>query len=272
MGAGARSRTALLTAAYRARTPELSRDPWAALLAGDEGAALATRYDAVNPHGALYTAVRTGFIDEEVARALDRGVAQVVLLGAGLDTRAARLARPGVRFFEVDRAESQADKLARLRALAAYPIDAAVYVACELGRDDFIDRLSASGFRADAPSFFIWEGVTFYLDESAVRATLGRVARGTHARTVIVFDYVERKLAERRSRREEDRAMLALLDELGEPFTFGMNDSTPLLYETGFRHVRTVSFDQACLSLTGTYERSRAFRFQHLAVASREAP
>ena len=52
-------------------------------------------------------------------------------------------------------------------------------------------------------------------------------------------------------------------------FLFGTNDPLPMLHECGFRHVRSVSFDQACLSLTGTYERSRQFRFQHIVHASR---
>lgn len=272
MNPGQPSQTAVMVCAYRARHPELCHDAWAAALAGDDGPAIARRYDQVNPHTGLYIGVRTAFIDAEVRRALREGVDQVVLLGAGLDTRAERLAAPGVRFFEVDRPETQTDKLARLRALERYPVTAATYVSCDLGREDFIDRLLACGFSAARPAFFIWEGVTMYLTEAAVRATLRRVADGAHPRSTIVFDSIERKLAEGRSTREKDKDMLALLADLGEPITFGVNDVTPLLHEEGFRHIRTVSFDQACLTFTGTYERERAFRFSHLVMATREPP
>ena len=272
MNPGERSRTAVLVAGYRARHPELCHDPWAAALAGDEGPDLTRRYDAVNPHAGLYIGVRTAWIDAEVRRALESGVDQVVLLGAGLDVRAARLARPGVRFFEVDREETQQDKLARVRALDGYPVDAATYVRCDLGREDFIERLLACGFSAAKPAFFIWEGVTMYLSEAAVRATLSRVAAGAHPRSAIVFGAIERRLAEGRSTREKDQDMLALLADLGEPITFGCNDLTPLLFECGYRHVRTTSFDEATLTLTGTYERERAFRFQHLVLASKAPP
>lgn len=268
------SRTAVLTAALRAEHPDLCRDPWAAALSGQEGRALAGRYQAVNPHAGLYTAVRTAFIDDEVLSAIARGVDQVVLLGAGLDSRAARLARPGVRFFEVDRPASQADKLRRARAVPGYPLSAACHVPCELGRADFLEALAEAegAFDAARPALIVWEGVSFYLTEAAVRATLRRVAEGCHPRTTIVFDYVEKKLVEGRSTRAEDNALLELLAGEGEPFLFGVNDPLPLLFQEGYRHVRTVSFDQACLSLTGTWERERAFRFQHMALASREAP
>ena len=43
-------------------------------------------------------------------------------------------------------------------------------------------------------------------------------------------------------------------------------------YEEGFRYVNVTSFDELCLTLTGTYDRARKFRFQHIAVASRTRP
>jgi hypothetical protein len=57
-----------------------------------------------------------------------------------------------------------------------------------------------------------------------------------------------------------------------EPIRFGTNDPLPMLFEAGFRHVRSQSFDEICLSLTGTYLRERAFRFQHVCFASRARP
>lgn len=62
------------------------------------------------------------------------------------------------------------------------------------------------------------------------------------------------------------------VDRLGERIVFGTNDPLPMLYEEGFRHVRSVSFDEACLSLTGTYDRAREFRFQRIVLASRTRP
>jgi methyltransferase (TIGR00027 family) len=264
------SRTALMVAAYRARASArekpLVSDPWAAALAGPEGAAIATEVDSFLKDRELWIAVRTAFLDDEVVRWPG---AQVVILGAGLDTRAARLRRPGIRFFEVDQPASQRDKLARLAKLDRYPRDAATYVACDFEKDDFLERLRASGFDADAPALFIWEGVTPYLHEPAIRATLRRIAHGCHPETTLLFDHFTKSFVERKTRTDVDAKAHELVDALGERFVFGTNDPLPMLYEEGFRHVRSVSFDEATLSLTGTYDRERAFRFQRIVLASR---
>jgi methyltransferase (TIGR00027 family) len=272
----AASKTALLVAAYRAReTAEggICHDPWAGALAGDEGRALAERYDRSNPHMQLWTAVRTAFIDERVRRALraPQLIRQVVILGAGLDTRAARLAADGVRFFEVDRAATQQDKLARLEWARGYPVDCARYVTCDFEAEDFVERLAAEGFRTGEPALVVWEGVTPYLTDGAVRATLRRIAGGLAAESVLVFDHLRKKIVRGELRDTADLESRDFVADLGEPLRFGVDDVLPLLYEEGFRHLRTTSFDEACLALTGTYLRERKFRFQGMAVASRAA-
>jgi len=272
----AASRTAALVAAYRGRAtgrPDpVCNDPWAAELAGDAGRSFAAQFDEAFPHGELWVALRTWFLDARVALAMDAGVAQVVILGAGLDTRAARLARPGVRFFEVDHPSSQAHKLAAVAALEGYPRDAASYVGCDFEKEDFLTRLEAGGFRVDAPAVIVWEGVTYYLTEGAVRSTLRRIAEGCHAASLVMFDLVRRRLVTGDVRDPGDRATGQVVAGLGEPLRFGIDDVLPLLAEEGFRFVATASFDELCLARTGTYERRRKFRFQHVAIASRGAP
>ena len=278
MSERAASRTALLVAAYRARATQrpqpLIADPWAPALAGPEGEALASRLDAFLPHRELWVAVRTAFLDQQVL-SRTRGASalkQVVLLGAGLDTRAARLATPGVQFFEVDHPASQRDKREGLARLAGYPVDAARYVACDFERDDFLVQLSRAGFRADEPSLVLWEGVTPYLQEDAVRATLRRVATGFDSGTVLIFDHFLKRVVEAEAAPVKDVSTRAFVEELGERFVFGTNDPIPMLYEAGFRHVRSLSFDEACLTFTGTYAREREFRFQRIVLASRACP
>lgn len=277
------SRTALLVAAYRARATRrdnaLISDPWAEGLAGPDGEALAAKVDGFLNERELWIAVRTAYLDEQVVRwthpepsaaAATAGAAsrQVVLLGAGLDARAARFAQPGVRFFEVDQPASQAEKLARIRSLDRYPASAATYVACDFEKHDFLDRLVQAGFDASAPALIVWEGVTYYLQESAIRATLRRIATACEPRSVLLFDHFTRGFVEGATRADADQQTRALVEELGERFVFGTNDPLPMLYEEGFRHVRSTSFDEICLSVTGTYKRERQFRFQRIVVAS----
>ena len=62
--------------------------------------------------------------------------------------------------------------------------------------------------------------------------------------------------------------MKGIIEELGEPMQFGIDDPTPLMAECGYRFLRTVSFDELALEYTGTYARARFFRFQSIALAS----
>ena len=270
------SRTALMVTAFRARASArddaVCDDPWSAGLAGSDGHKYARRFDVAFPHMELWVACRTRFFDECVGHFVSRGVGQVVVLGAGFDTRAARLRREGVRFFEVDHPATGREKLRRLERLDGYPIDAATYVPCDFEREDFLEQLGAHGFLRDQPALLLWEGVSPYLTRSAVQQTLDRVARGCHPASVLGFDYFSSRLSEGARIRDEDKAVLDALADFGEPVRFGTNDAVPLLYEAGFRHVRTIGFDEICLTYTGTWEYERAFRFQRIALSSRTPP
>ena len=261
-----------MVAALRARATEREtpffRDPWARALAGPEGFADADLYEKRVPSAELYMSLRAAFLDREAGRWLDRGIGSVVLLGAGFDTRAARLGRPGVRFFEVDHPATQADKRARLAEVPGYPVDNATYVPCDFETEDFADRLAAAGHRMDAPALLIWEGVTYYLEEAAVRATLRRVAQRLHPRSIIAFDHVSERLLAGQTRSAELSAGKERVAEMGEPLRFGVDDALPLLYEEGMRRVHSTGFEEIALSLTGTYERMRMFSHMHVVVAS----
>jgi methyltransferase (TIGR00027 family) len=273
----AASQTALMVCAYRARASRwdapLFVDPWAAALAGDEGDDLARTLDARFPPMGLWLALRVAYLDRLVGLAVDRlGARQIVILGAGYDTRAARLPRAGVTYYEVDHPATQSAKRARLARLDGYPVDAARYVSCDFERDDPIDRLVAAGFRADDVALVLWEGVVPYLTEDAVRATATRLAEGLDPRTLLAFDFLGRKLVEGKNLSPGDHATRAMVADVGEPLRYGTNDVLPLLAAAGFRWVRVMNFDELALELIGDYQRERTFRFQQLALASRTAP
>ena len=113
-----------------------------------------------------------------------------MILGAGLDARAARLAREGVRFFEVDQSASQADKRERLSRFEDYPVDATTFVSCDFEQDDFVELLEAAGLQRTTPTCFVWEGVIYYLAEAAARSTLRRLAAEFDPGSLLIFDYL----------------------------------------------------------------------------------
>ncbi len=267
------SRTALFICAYRARASArvgaFISDPWAARLAGADGLALADSVDRVYPHMELWTAVRTAYIDALVRHfvAPPQSFAQVVLLGAGFDTRAARLSAPGVKFFEVDHLQSQVQKRARVYSIEGYPRDAAELVTCDFAKEKATAALARSSFDPKKPAIVLWEGVTAYLPEAAVRGTLKALAADLDPRSVVVFDHLLKKNSDPNNEALKTQAQ-GFVADLGEPVMWGTNDPVPLLYEEGMRWVRSASFDELCLQYTGTYARERQFRFQRVAICS----
>jgi methyltransferase (TIGR00027 family) len=134
---------------------------------------------------------RKRYIDDKLNEALGN-IDAVVVLGAGLDTRAYRLARRSdIPVFEVDLPVNiERKKAAVQRAMGAVPASVRL-VPLDFERDDLIGALTGCGYRPDARTFFIWEGVTQYLTEDAVRATLGAL-QASPAGSRLVFTYVRK--------------------------------------------------------------------------------
>ncbi len=271
------SQTALMVCAYRARASRsaapLFVDPWAEALAGEDGHALARAFDAHWPAMELWLALRVAYFDRLIGVMTDRpGVRQVVILGAGYDTRAARLPYSGVRYFEVDHADTQAAKRARLAALPGYPVAAATYAPCDFERQDPIEALVAAGLAPREPTLVIWEGVVPYLTDAAVRATATSLARGLDPRSLVAFDVPGKNIAAGQQLTAQDHALRDYIHGLAEPVRFGADHLTPLLADCGFGWVRAVTFDELALEAGAGYDRDRGFRFQRIVLAAAGRP
>ena len=134
-------------------------------------------------------ACRKRFIDERLSDPVNE-FDTVVVLGAGLDTRGYRIARHSdLPVFEVDQPVNIERKSAVVqRALGTAPASVHL-VAVDFERDDLMSALGAHGYRADARTFFIWEGVTQYLTLEAVRATLAQLS-GAATGSRLIFTYI----------------------------------------------------------------------------------
>jgi len=196
MKSGEPSRTALAAARHRAAHQLLEHgsifaDPLAVRILGDEASNI-TQEAEHNPSGRrmrIFIAVRTRFAEDALAAAVERGVRQLVVLGAGLDTYAYRgVMRERLRVFEVDHPATQAWKRQRL-AEAAIPVPSRLtFAPIDFERETLAAGLDAAGFDPAQQTFFTWLGVVPYLTEEAVWSTLGFIAslpNGAH----VVFDY-----------------------------------------------------------------------------------
>jgi methyltransferase (TIGR00027 family) len=169
---------------------------------------------------------RTRFFDDALKAALPT-VKQVVVLGAGWDTRAYGDAKhPNVRVFEVDTAMTQARKLA---ALAASGLDTShvTYVAVDINTETWLDGLQRHGFDPTQLTFFLWEGVTYYLNTEAVAATLRTVAEQLAPGSQVAFDYVSAEVLDGSDTSLMYRSAVRAAARYNEPWTFGFSTDRP---------------------------------------------
>jgi methyltransferase (TIGR00027 family) len=191
MGDARRSRTAQGVAAERAVLDEMGvlDDPLARGMLTPSMAAIAwgMRHGphrwAARSVTLAGLAARVLWVDAQVASALDAGIDQVAVIGAGYDSRAWRFRRDRVRFFELDHAATQQDKVRRA------PGPGPTYVEADLRADDAAEALLEHGFDASRPALFVVEGVTMYLAEEVVRDQLGHLAKAGAAGSRLVVDF-----------------------------------------------------------------------------------
>jgi methyltransferase (TIGR00027 family) len=137
-----------------------------------------------------HVSLRMAAIDCALEHAVRGGVRQLVLLGAGFDTRAFRIPwLAGVCVFEVDHPATQEHKRARVRGWQ--PFAARVrFAAVDFARDSIGDALDLAGHDAEARTFWIWGGVTPYLDLRAIEATLAAIAARSACGSTLAVTYL----------------------------------------------------------------------------------
>lgn len=165
---------------------------------------------------------RTRFIDDAIATVVHAETRQVVLLGAGFDSRALRLPQlRGPRVFEVDHPDTQAAKRrVLLHARGSLPAHVR-FVACDFDAQDLDSTMRAAGFDRGARSFLLWEGVTNYLSPGAVDTTLRWCASAAPG-SRLLFTYVHRDVLTRPERFIGADRLHASLARAGEKLTCGI--------------------------------------------------
>jgi methyltransferase (TIGR00027 family) len=176
---------------------------------------------------ALAIHARTRHIDQVFADALRDGMAQVVILGAGLDSRAYRFPNElrTAHVFEVDLPATQEYKKKRIREILHALPRHVTYVPIDFTKQDLAEVLDAAGYDPARKTIFLWEGVSFYLPEAAVDATLRFVATHAARGSRIVFDYFLKSGL--KAPPPQLRDVMTRLQAVGEPLIFGLPDENP---------------------------------------------
>jgi methyltransferase (TIGR00027 family) len=196
--------------------------------------------------GRLFTAARSRIAEDALARAVERGVRQIVILGAGLDTFALRNPHGAqeIRIYEVDHPATQAWKLDRLaEAQIALP-PWLIFVPVDFERDDVGEKLVAAGFQRDSPAFFTWLGVVPYLTQDAIASTLDYMASIQNSE--VVFDYMEPSEAFSDELRQLEKERTEQLKKMNERLVsrFEPAGIAELLRSHGFADIEDINFQK----------------------------
>ena len=261
MESGRPSRTAFRVAMRRAAHQILDRppvldDPIAVPLLGADFAI--DREREMHPVARAFRAfmaVRSRYVEDQLAAAVAEGVAQYVVLGAGLDTFALRNPYSALRVFEVDFPATQEWKRALLANAAIAPPSNLTFVPLDFEHQTLAGGLADAELDASAPAFFGWLGVVPYLTLDAFRSTLAAIA-GLPKGTAVAFDYAVSPDTLSPPRRKVFDALAARVAAAGEPFKllFTPTELDAELRRAGFQRVEQVDSDE----LNGRYFRGRA--------------
>jgi methyltransferase (TIGR00027 family) len=248
-----RSQTAEIVCALRAvetRRPadrRLVDDPYAhrflttrryRLLSGNRATAAIARaaFDRRYPGYLAIVLLRNRRHEQLIAQSLAAGVRQFVLLGAGFDSTALRLDLAGARLYEVDAGPTQRTKRAVLDRAGLLPRNDTRYVKCDFEWDSLPDRLVTHGFDPNAPALVVWWGVSFFLTEDAVRATMSDVAALMAPGSRFAFDYVDASVVDGTTTFTGALRARAVVARRGEPYRFGLtrDGAAELVRSCGF--------------------------------------
>lgn len=188
------------------------------------GKMVRTTLDLALPYTRSSAVVRTRAIDDLVCGAIRSGARQLVLLGAGFDSRGCRLdeARE-IEVFEVDHPTTQRVKRERLHACRGKLPTNIKYVSVDFERDAIEARLIESGYNPAIQSVVVWEGVIDYLTDSAVQSTLTVLARLLAPYSLLIFTYTHKSALDGSKTFHGARRWRYLSRVSGEPFIFGFD-------------------------------------------------
>jgi methyltransferase (TIGR00027 family) len=251
MKANEASRTALMIARQRAAHQVLDlgailNDPWAVRILGEDAQDVVRFQHPLASIGRLFTAARSRIAEDALAKAVEGGTRQVVILGAGLDTFALRNphAARQIRVYEVDHPATQLWKRQRLAEMQIARPPGLVFVPVDFERDDLRAQLAAAGLEQNAPAFFAWLGVVPYLTEGAIGHTLDVLSSTANAE--VVFDYMEPAEAFSQELRQIEKQRAEQLEKMGERSAtrFEPAGMAAMLRAHGFGAIEDIGFQE----------------------------
>ena len=263
------SGTAFVVAEYRAEEnlelAPIYNDPVVGLFLNDATRRAAERVSSQFPAVKDMVKTRTRYFDDMLDAQIAAGIRQVVILGAGLDTRAVRKRSAGVRYFEID--DPATLDLKRCRYADAH-IDAGVtLIPGNYVSDGLIDLLRSSGFEWNVPTYIIWEGNVMYMPLAIDKQTM-RQLRQHVKKFRLSFDYLSESVIAKSTGDASLTVLVKSFEAMRAPWLSGIDDIHSLAREVDLRVVENVTTGELYRQYRGRPASSPIFR--HYSVCTLE--
>ena len=171
-----------------------------------------------------YLIARTKYIDAVFENAAENGIKQILIFGAGYDSRGIRFynKEKEIRVFELDAPETQKAKVRLLKKRGILFDRNLVFIPIDFNKESLRDKLIESGFDRNKKSLFILEGLTMYLDSEAVGSTLKIIDEFSAAGSEIIFDYIYLSVLNRQNALYGEKEIYSTAKSANEEWSFGI--------------------------------------------------
>jgi methyltransferase (TIGR00027 family) len=234
-------------------------------------------YDQMMPgvNGAIVARIK--FIDEYLLDCIEKGFKQVVIIGAGYDTRAYRFpeVKENLKVFEVDHPATQQVKISTIKEIFGTPPDHVIYVPVIFGVDRLDKNLLENGYNPDLKTLFIVEGLLMYVPPPAVDGLLSFVVDASGPGSSFVADYFTNSVIAGTSPLKEALVLRQFVENEGAPLQFGIEEHKVKAFfeDRGFKNIKTVTAPSCKTEYFNSDDCDRAvspmFNFVHATVSSK---
>lgn len=201
--------------------------------------------EMTGPGVGAFIVARERYIDDTLQSCIEEELEQLVILGAGFDSRAYRFEalKGRTNIFEVDHPATQQVKIEKLKKIFGELPGHVVYVPIDFTTETLGKRLYECGYDQRLKTLFIWQGVTPYLTPETVDSTLAFAANHSGQGSTIIFDYIYTWLLGAADQRGEIKRMRRSRRFTGEGLTFGIEEGTieAFLQQRGFGQIKNVT-------------------------------
>lgn len=190
---------------------------------------------------------RVRYFDEFVKKSIAEGIEQLVVLGAGYDTRAYRIGElTDIKVFEVDHPNTQSFKIQKIGDIFGSLPDHVVYVPVDFEEETFNQKLFDNGYDSSKKTLFIMEGLVMYIPPKAVAKTLLFIVENSGKGSRVIFDYYPESVVDGTCKLEIGTNIRNHLIQLEEPLQFGIKEEKieDFLTEFGFSGIQNVTSEE----------------------------